>query len=64
LLSAWAGCRIVRECAKRAFEKHGRAVLTSHLVEEIGPAYASLFENGKLQWYTHYCIACYTHANC
>ncbi|CAM0135776.1 hypothetical protein VKS41_001792 [Umbelopsis sp. WA50703] len=47
LLSAWAGCRIVRECAKRAFEKHGRAVLTSHLVEEIGPAYASLFENGN-----------------
>lgn len=47
LLSAWAGCRVVRECAKRAFEKHGRAVLTSHLVEEIGPAYASLFENGN-----------------
>ncbi|KAG2184534.1 hypothetical protein INT43_000443 [Umbelopsis isabellina] len=47
LLSAWAGCRIVRECAKRAFEKHGRAVLTSNLVEEIGPAYASLFENGN-----------------
>jgi len=47
LLSAWAGCRIVRECAKRSFEKHGRAVLTSHLLEEIGPAYASLFEKGN-----------------
>jgi ATP-dependent NAD(P)H-hydrate dehydratase len=47
LLAAWAGCRIVRECAKRAFEKHGRAVLTSNLLEEIGPSYANLFEKGK-----------------
>ena len=47
LLAAWAGCRVVRECAKRAFAKHGRAVLTSHLLEEIGPSYANLFEKGK-----------------
>ncbi|CAO3685760.1 unnamed protein product [Umbelopsis ramanniana] len=46
LLAAWAGCRVVRECAKRAFAKHGRAVLTSHLLEEIGPSYANLFEKG------------------
>lgn len=50
LLAAWAGCRVVRECAKRAFAKHGRAVLTSHLLEEIGPSYANLFEKGKQTW--------------
>ncbi|CAO3585821.1 unnamed protein product [Absidia cylindrospora] len=47
LYAAWSACSIVRESSRRAFEKYGRAVLTSHMLEEIGPSY-SLFTKGEL----------------
>lgn len=40
MLASWAACCVTRDSSKRAFEKYGRAMLTSQMVEEIGAAYA------------------------
>ncbi|OZJ04020.1 hypothetical protein BZG36_03760 [Bifiguratus adelaidae] len=46
LYAGWAGCRLVRECAHLAYEKHGRAVLTSDMALEVGEAYRRVFDPG------------------
>ncbi|KAI8075176.1 H-hydrate dehydratase [Gongronella butleri] len=38
LYAAWNACTIVRHSSRLAFEKHGRAVLTSHMLDELGNA--------------------------
>ena len=44
-LASFAGCRLLKECSRAAFEKHGRGVLTSHILEEIGPQFRKLFDS-------------------
>jgi ATP-dependent NAD(P)H-hydrate dehydratase len=39
MLASYAGCHIVRTSSKLAFEKYGRSVLTTHMLEEIGSSY-------------------------
>ncbi|SAL98200.1 hypothetical protein [Absidia glauca] len=46
LYAAWSACTIVRESSHRAFGKHGRAVLTSHMLEEIGASYDIFTKDG------------------
>ncbi|KAJ8660064.1 YjeF family domain-containing protein [Lichtheimia ornata] len=45
MLASWGACCVTRDSSKRAFEKYGRAMLTSQMVEEIGAAYAKFAEN-------------------
>ncbi|PHZ10994.1 carbohydrate kinase [Rhizopus microsporus ATCC 52813] len=47
MYASWAACTISRTSSRLAFQKHGRAVLTSHMLEEIGQSY-DLFVNDKL----------------
>ncbi|ORX50890.1 Ribokinase-like protein [Hesseltinella vesiculosa] len=42
LYAAWNASVVVRESARQAFEKHGRSVLTSHMLEELGSALTTL----------------------
>ena len=42
-LAAYAGSRVTREAARRAFCAHGRAMVSTDLVEEIGPAFSAIF---------------------
>jgi len=42
--AAYAGCCLTRAASKRAFAKHGRAMVGSDLIEHVGPAFAELFE--------------------
>ncbi|KAI8333644.1 Ribokinase-like protein [Chlamydoabsidia padenii] len=46
LYAAWSACNIVRESSRRAFGKYGRAVLTSHMLEEIGASYDTFTQDG------------------
>lgn len=39
MLASWAGCSVTRDCSHRGFAKYGRALLTSQILEEIGPAF-------------------------
>lgn len=50
LLSAYGASAVTRYASRKAFEEHGRAVLTSHIGEQVGTAYRDLFESqvGKL----------------
>ncbi|KAG8891932.1 hypothetical protein FRC01_014442 [Tulasnella sp. 417] len=43
LLAAIGACQITRTASRLAFQKHGRGVLTSDMLVEIGPAYSELF---------------------
>ncbi|KIO26226.1 hypothetical protein M407DRAFT_243792 [Tulasnella calospora MUT 4182] len=43
LLAAIGACHITRTASRLAFQKHGRGVLTSDMLVEIGPAYSELF---------------------
>lgn len=43
LLAAIGGSHITRMASRIAFRKHGRGVLTSDMIPEVGPAYAVLF---------------------
>ncbi|KAG9024634.1 hypothetical protein FRB95_011252 [Tulasnella sp. JGI-2019a] len=48
LLAAIGGSHITRVASRMAFSKYGRGVLTSNMLEEIGPAYETLFgEKGE-----------------
>ncbi|KAG8849795.1 hypothetical protein FRB96_000618 [Tulasnella sp. 330] len=48
LLAAIGGSHITRVASRIAFDKYGRGVLTSNMLEEIGPAYETLFgEKGE-----------------
>jgi ATP-dependent NAD(P)H-hydrate dehydratase len=44
MYAAWSGCCIARGSAKLAFRKHKRAVLTSHMLEEIGDSYTDFLD--------------------
>ena len=44
LLAAYGACLIVRSCAKEAYKKKGRAMMTSDMIEEIGRAFSQEFE--------------------
>ncbi|KAF9977665.1 hypothetical protein BGZ73_005381 [Actinomortierella ambigua] len=47
-LTACAGaCALNRECSRRAFEKHRRAMQSSDAVGEIGPMFARFYEENK-----------------
>jgi ATP-dependent NAD(P)H-hydrate dehydratase len=46
MYAAWGACAISRTSSRLAFEKYGRGVLTSHMVEEIGESY-DLFVKDK-----------------
>lgn len=46
MLAAWGACTITRDSSRRGFQKYGRALLTSQMLEEIGPSYVS-FVGGK-----------------
>ncbi|KAI8374873.1 Ribokinase-like protein [Blakeslea trispora] len=39
MFASWGACWISRTSSKLAYEKHGRSVLTSHMLEEIGTSY-------------------------
>ncbi|KAI8973387.1 Ribokinase-like protein [Mycotypha africana] len=39
LYATWAACFITKSSSKLSYEKFGRAVLTSHMLEEIGASY-------------------------
>ncbi|GAA99273.1 uncharacterized protein L969DRAFT_16578 [Mixia osmundae IAM 14324] len=43
LLAAFAGATITRTCSHRAFDRTGRAMQTSDLLEEVGKAYVQHF---------------------
>ncbi|KAG8954629.1 hypothetical protein FRC04_011062 [Tulasnella sp. 424] len=43
LLAAIGACNVTRTASRLAFQKHGRGVLTSDMLAEVGPAYAELF---------------------
>lgn len=48
LLAAIGGSHITRMASRLAFAKYGRGVLTSNMLQEIGPAYEALFgEKGE-----------------
>lgn len=44
LLAAYGASTITRHASRKAFELHGRGVLTSHISDQVGTAYADLFE--------------------
>ncbi|CAG8488128.1 837_t:CDS:2 [Ambispora gerdemannii] len=44
LLASFAGCKIVRECSRVAFEKFGRATQTSDILKELGSVFQKDFE--------------------
>ncbi|KAG0266565.1 hypothetical protein DFQ27_009675 [Actinomortierella ambigua] len=47
-LTACAGaCALTRECSRRAFQKHRRALQSSDVVEEIGPLFDRFYEENE-----------------
>eukprot|EP00070_Physeter_catodon_P046182 XP_028353076.1 ATP-dependent (S)-NAD(P)H-hydrate dehydratase isoform X1 [Physeter catodon] len=44
LVAAFGACALTRQCARQAFQKHGRATTTTDMIREIGPAFSRLFE--------------------
>ncbi|KAK9475567.1 Ribokinase-like protein [Dipodascopsis tothii] len=47
LLAAFGASCVTRLCARKAYEKHGRSMLTSNISEQIGDVYRDLFENSQ-----------------
>lgn len=43
ILASLGGSQLTRTCSRLAFGKHRRSVVTSHMIEEVGVAYESLF---------------------
>ncbi|CAG8536719.1 462_t:CDS:10 [Paraglomus brasilianum] len=43
VLASYAGCTIVRECSRVAFEEFGRSMQTSDLIPKIGPVLDKLY---------------------
>ncbi|RUS29701.1 Ribokinase-like protein [Jimgerdemannia flammicorona] len=43
ILASYAGCSLLRETARSAYARHGRAVLTSDMIGEIGAAFTRVF---------------------
>ncbi|TPX31562.1 hypothetical protein SeMB42_g07745 [Synchytrium endobioticum] len=48
LLAAYGACLMVRGCAKEAYKKMGRAMMTTDMIEEIGNVFADEFEDGEI----------------
>ncbi|ORY98907.1 H-hydrate dehydratase [Syncephalastrum racemosum] len=48
MFAAWGACTITRDSSRRGFQKYGRALLTSQMLEEIGPSYVSFVGGNKL----------------
>ncbi|XP_036687118.1 ATP-dependent (S)-NAD(P)H-hydrate dehydratase isoform X1 [Balaenoptera musculus] len=44
LVAAFGACALTRQCARQAFQKHGRATTTTDMITELGPAFSRLFE--------------------
>ncbi|XP_059851823.1 ATP-dependent (S)-NAD(P)H-hydrate dehydratase isoform X1 [Delphinus delphis] len=44
LVAAFGACALTRQCARQAFQKHGRATTTTDMIRELGPAFSRLFE--------------------
>lgn len=44
MFATWSACNITRTSSKLAFKKYGRAVLTTHMLEEIGASYDQFME--------------------
>ncbi|KAI9272883.1 Ribokinase-like protein [Phascolomyces articulosus] len=42
MLAAWGACSLTRDSSRRAFQKYRRAMLTSHMLDEIGVSYEKL----------------------
>ncbi|KAI8922043.1 Ribokinase-like protein [Powellomyces hirtus] len=49
LLAAWAASLLARNCSKAAFAKHGRAMTTSDMIEQVGGVFQSIFEPDQKQ---------------
>lgn len=47
LLAAYGASSVTRYASRKAFEAHGRAVLTSHIGEQVGVAYKDLFDSSS-----------------
>ncbi|XP_073680619.1 ATP-dependent (S)-NAD(P)H-hydrate dehydratase-like isoform X2 [Garra rufa] len=45
LVAAFGAASLVRQCNRQAFHKHGRSTITSDMIQEIGGAFKTLFEN-------------------
>lgn len=48
LLAAYAACLMVKTCSRMAFEKNGRSMIVSDLIDAIHPSFQLLYENSKL----------------
>jgi len=44
MLASWAGCYITRNCSCAAFEKYGRSMTATNMVELIGSVFENTFE--------------------
>jgi ATP-dependent NAD(P)H-hydrate dehydratase len=47
MLASWGGSRIARECSRVAYQKHERAMLTSDMIAEVGPAFKRIFSRAS-----------------
>jgi len=45
MLASWAGCYITRNCSCAAFEKYGRSMTATNMVELIGKVFENTFED-------------------
>jgi ATP-dependent NAD(P)H-hydrate dehydratase len=48
LNAAYAGCLLTRKSSFKAFNKHGRSMITSEVVHQIGPAFHDLFDDKQM----------------
>ncbi|KAG0223396.1 carbohydrate kinase [Mortierella sp. GBAus27b] len=47
MIACFGACVLNRECSKLAFEKHGRAVLASDVISEIGPLFVTFYDKAR-----------------
>ncbi|MEQ2205444.1 hypothetical protein XENOCAPTIV_029566 [Xenoophorus captivus] len=45
VVAAFGACSLTRQCNNQAFHRHGRSTTTSDMIQEIGPAFRTLFES-------------------
>lgn len=44
LVASFTACHLVKVSASKAFGIHGRSMLTTHVIEQIGPSFREIFE--------------------
>jgi ATP-dependent NAD(P)H-hydrate dehydratase len=44
-IACYAACYLTRDASRRAFSKHGRSVVCTDIIEEIGPAFSDVFSD-------------------